>query len=142
MLTGKQKELSYSAHEASILLSNPDGQQIEIVFRLFDEGLAFRYIFPEQSTDQYRVGSEVTGFAVTEGADAWIAPYQPATTWGDPGYEANYIAVKAGVPSPNEVGWAFPLLFNDGDHWIFLPTPLKAIFHSQRRSLNISNGYL
>jgi alpha-glucosidase len=120
MLTGKQKELSYQANEASILLRNPNGQRIEMVFRLFDEGLAFRYIFPGQSDELYSVESEVTGFAVTEGADAWIAPYQPATTWGDPGYEANYISVKAGDPSPNDVGWAFPLLFNDGDHWIFI----------------------
>jgi alpha-glucosidase len=120
MLTGKQKELSYTANEASMLFSNPEGQQIEMVFRLFDEGLAFRYIFPEQSEVRVKVESEVTGFTVTEGANAWIAPYQPATTWGDPGYEANYIAVKAGEPSPNEVGWAFPLLFNDGENWIFI----------------------
>lgn len=120
MLTGKQKKLSYNANEAIMLFSNPEGQQIQMVFRLFDEGLAFRYIFPEQSGNRVKVESEVTGFAVTEGAKAWIAPYQPATTWGDPGYEANYIAVKAGDPSPNEVGWAFPLLFNDGENWIFI----------------------
>jgi alpha-glucosidase len=120
MLTGKQKELAYQANEAFIMLRNPNGQRIEMIFRLFDEGLAFRYIFPGQSDELYSVESEVTGFAVTEGADAWIAPYQPATSWGDPGYEANYISVKAGDPSPNDVGWAFPLLFNDGDHWIFI----------------------
>lgn len=120
MVSGKQKQLSWTANEATLLFKNQEGKQVKMVFRLFDEGLAFRYIFPEQSEEEVRVKSEATGFAVTEGAEAWIAPYQPATTWGNPGYEANYITVKAGDPSPNEVGWAFPLLFNDGDHWIFV----------------------
>lgn len=120
MLTGKQKDLSYTANEASMLFSNPEGQQIEMVFRLFDEGLAFRYVFPEQSEKQFRVESEVTSFAITEGAKAWMAPYQPATDWGDPGYEADYIPVKAGDSSPEEVGWAFPLLFKDSGNWIFI----------------------
>ena len=120
MLTGKERELSYTANEASVLLRNADGKEIEMVFRLFDEGLAFRYVLPGRSDNEFMVMSETTGFTISEGADAWIAPYQPATTWGDPGYEANYIAVNAGDPSPNEVGWVFPLLFNDGDHWILI----------------------
>ncbi|MFW5754884.1 MAG: glycoside hydrolase family 97 N-terminal domain-containing protein, partial [Marinilabiliaceae bacterium] len=120
MLTGKQKDISYTANEASMLFKNSEGQQIEMVFRLFDEGVAFRYVFPEQSEKQFRVESETTGFAITEESEAWMAPYQPATDWGDPGYEADYIPVKAGDPSPEEVGWAFPLLFNDSDNWIFI----------------------
>ena len=120
MITGKQKDLSYTANESSMVFRNPEGQQIEMVFRLFDEGLAFRYLFPEQTEKRFRVESETTGFAITEGADAWMAPYQPATDWGNPGYEADYLPAEAGEPSPEEVGWAFPLLFNDSDNWIFI----------------------
>jgi len=120
MISGKQKELSYTAREASVVFNNNNGKQIEMVFRMFDEGLAFRYIFPETGVSEVAVESEVTGFAVTEGVDGWMSAYQSATPWGNPGYEDDYLAVKAGTPSPEIVGWAFPLLFNDNGNWIFI----------------------
>lgn len=120
MISGKQRELSYTAREASAAFINSNGKQIEMVFRLFDEGLAFRYIFPGNSEEKVIVESEVTGFTVTEGADGWMSTYQSATSWGNPGYENDYLAVKAATASPEKVGWAFPLLFNDGGNWIFI----------------------
>lgn len=120
LVTGKQKDLSYKATEAGMLLSNSEGKQMEVKFRMFDEGLAFRYIFPDETGEEIEVLSESTGFRIAEGSRAWMAPYQTATTWGDPGYEANYITVKAGDPSPSEAGWAFPLLFHDGSNWIYI----------------------
>lgn len=120
MISGKQSELSYIAREASVVFENANGKQIEMVFKMFDEGLAFRYVFPEKSQTEVAVESEVTGFVVNEGADAWMAAYQSATPWGNPGYENDYLAVKAGTASPEIVGWAFPLLFNDGGNWIFI----------------------
>ena len=120
MVSGKQKELSWTANEAKLLFKNQNGKQVQMVFRLFDEGLAFRYIFPENSEEKVTVESESTGFAVTEGADSWMSAYQSATPWGNPGYENDYLAVKAGIASPEKVGWAFPLLFNDGGNWIFI----------------------
>ena len=120
MVSGKQKELSWKANEARLLFKNQDGKQVEMVFRLFDEGLAFRYVFPGNSEDMVIVESEVTGFEINEGADGWMSAYQSATPWGNPGYENDYLAVKAGTTSPEKVGWAFPLLFNDGGNWIFI----------------------
>ncbi len=120
MVSGKQKELSYLANEASITFQNQNQQQIEMVFRLFDEGLAFRYIFPGQSDYKVSVESENTGFALPEGIDAWISAYQTATSWGNPGYEDDYISVKSGTPSIEKAGWAFPLLFNTGENWIYI----------------------
>lgn len=120
MLSGKQMELSWTANEATLLFKNQEGKQIEMVFRLFDEGLAFRYIFPGKSEDKVTVESEVTGFVINESADGWMSTYQSATAWGNPGYENDYLTVKAGTASPEKVGWAFPLLFNDGGIWIFI----------------------
>lgn len=120
MISGKQKEISWKANEAMLLFKNQDGKQVEMIFRLFDEGLAFRYIFPGNSEEKVTVKSEVTGFAINEGADGWMSAYQSATPWGNPGYENDYLAVKAGTASPEKVGWAFPLFFNDGGNWIFI----------------------
>ncbi len=120
MVSGKQKELTYRANEAGFTFQNENSQQMEIIFRLFDEGLAFRYFFPGQSNSAVWVVSENTGFAVPEGVDAWMSAYQQAQYWGDPAYESDFIPVKSGTPSKLEVGWAFPLLFNTGENWIFI----------------------
>lgn len=120
MISGKQNELSYTAREASVLFTNSSGKQVDMVFRMFDEGLAFRYVFPENSESEVSVETEVTSFSVTEVADGWMSAYQSATPWGNPGYENDYLAVKAGTASPEKVGWAFPLLFNDKGNWIFI----------------------
>jgi len=120
MLSGKYKDLSYTANEAVLSFANTSGQEIQITFRVFDEGVAFRYMIPGQSSGLSTVKSEITGFAVGQDLDAWMSPYQAAQPWGNPGYEADYLAVKSGTPSAEEVGWSFPLLFKKTNHWIFI----------------------
>lgn len=120
MVAGKQKELSWTARESGVALKNNSEQELHIIFRLFDEGLAFRYIFPGQPGQPVTVESEATGFSVPEEIDGWISTYQEATPWGNPGYEDDILPVKSGTPSPKKVGWIFPLLFHTGNHWIFI----------------------
>jgi hypothetical protein len=120
MISGKFSSLSYTANESVLEFKNEDGKELNIVFRVFDEGVAFRYVFPGKSSDELSVISESTGFKVDTISDAWMSPYQIATSWGDPGYEADYLNVKAGTPSPEKVGWSFPLLFKTEQHWIFI----------------------
>lgn len=120
MISGKFSEFSYTASETELNFTNENGKVLNIVFRVFDEGVAFRYEFPGVSTENYQVNSEKTGFNIEMNAEAWMSPYQTAKPWGDPGYEADYLNVKAGTPSPEKVGWSFPLLFKTEQHWIFI----------------------
>jgi len=120
MLSGKFSKLSYIANESELNFRNEDGKDLNVVFRVFDEGVAFRYEFPGESTELYSVKSEKTGFNVGTNADAWMSPYQTAKPWGDPGYEADYLNVNAGTLSPEEVGWSFPLLFKTEQNWIYI----------------------
>lgn len=120
MISGKQKHLTYKAHEATVCLSNNSNQKLQIAVRVLDQGLAFRYIFPEKSGSQFTVLSEETGFQVPNSADAWISPYERSNNYGQPGYELEYLAVKSGTSSPDSVGWAFPMLFKNGNYWLFI----------------------
>ena len=90
------------------------------MFRAFDEGVAFRYVFPEKSGLKVTVESEATGFSIPEGSDAWMSPYESPRQNGQPAYELDFLTVKAGTPSPEKYGWAFPLLFNSNKQWIFI----------------------
>ena len=48
---------------------------ITVVFRVFDDGVGFRYEFPEQaSLTQVDIVEELTEFAVAEPATAWWIP--------------------------------------------------------------------
>ena len=120
MISGKQRDLSYTANEAVLTFSNDAGKELQVEFRVFDQGAAFRYVFPGDSEDEFTVESEITGFKVPASANGWMSPYQAAKPWGNPGYEADYLEVKAGTPASEEVGWAFPLLFKAEDNWIFI----------------------
>lgn len=91
--------MSYEAYEKALNFTNESAQKIQIVFRVFDEGVAFRYVFLGTSPEELTIESELTGFNVGVGFDAWMSPYQAATSWGKPGYEVNYLAVKSGMPS-------------------------------------------
>lgn len=120
MTSGKFSKLSYTANETTLEFKNKNGHKLNIVFRVFDEGVAFRYEFPEQSDTNYTVLSEATEFALDDEARGWMSAYQPATPWGDPGYESDYVEVKSGTPSPKNVGWSFPLLFHSQNKWVYI----------------------
>jgi len=120
MRSGKFSDLAYEANEQTLTFTNTTGHELQIVFRVFDEGVAFRYVMPGESTDLFRIKKELTSFNVGPGLVSWMSPYQSAKPWGNPGYEADYMPVKSGAPSTEEVGWSFPLLFQKAGQWLYI----------------------
>ena len=47
---------------------------LNVEFRVFDEGFAFRYVFPEQKTKLFVIDQELSRFAMTGGHTAWWIP--------------------------------------------------------------------
>jgi alpha-glucosidase len=74
---GEKKEIRCNYNELRLLLRQRDQQarQLAIVFRLFDDGVGFRYEFPKQAhlTDVVIV-DEMTQFALAAEATAWSIP--------------------------------------------------------------------
>ena len=120
LIAGKQKNISYTANEATYIFSNPNGDQLKLNVRVFNEGVAFRYILPCEGTKKLTVKKEATGFNIGGKGKAWIAPYDKAAPWS-PGYERYFTnGSPIGEDAPEKQGWAFPCLFYSQDHWIFL----------------------
>ncbi len=73
-----ERSLIRNAHtELRIRLEQPEqkGRMMHIVFRLFDDGLGFRYEFPEQDNLRYfTVSDERTEFKLTGDHKAWWIP--------------------------------------------------------------------
>jgi alpha-glucosidase len=56
----------------SVAESAEPGRRFDVVFRLFDDGLGFRYEFPEQpALDSFAITEELTEFYLADDARAW-----------------------------------------------------------------------
>ncbi len=120
MLIGKQKEIRNRANEVKLSFKNNTNAQIDLVFRAYDDGIAFRYEFPGNDTVSYSVTSESTGFVIPQSSKAWIQPYDKAEYWS-PAYELFYInGIQVEEPSEYDTAWAFPATFNYGKYWMML----------------------
>jgi len=115
LLHGKRKVCRVSAAEKTITFRNPAGGRLEVVLRAQSDGVAFRYGFPETSAGLYTVRRELTGFRLPEDGAVWLHPYDKASKY-TPAYETYYKnEAPVGTPAPGREGWAFPVLFRNGD---------------------------
>ena len=87
----------YNELRTSFVEGDRDHRRLDVVFRVFDDGVGFRYEFPKQpKLDEVQIQQELTEFAIA----------QPATAWWIPAYEWNreeYLYTKTPL---SEVGTA------------------------------------
>jgi len=120
LLVGKQLECKYSAKELVLTFENEQKAKIELVLRAGNDGVAFRYRFPENATGNYEITNEITGFKFAETGKAWIEPYDSITKYS-PGYERNFTnGTPVGESSPEAEGWCFAGLFQTSNAWVLL----------------------
>lgn len=124
MFQGKRKNNNYSANQYTAHLKNSKGEPMDIVFELSADGVAFRYIFPDKSTDAKKIAQEKTNYRFDPAAKAWLQPMSKAKTgWKEtnPSYEEHY---EMGIPLSKQPaigeGWVYPALFNTKDTWVLI----------------------
>jgi len=124
ILTAKKTSIYYLANKKIITVANKDGEKMNIVFQVSDDGVAFRYEFPQTSADVKKISSEATSFHFIEGTKAWLQPKTEAQSgWehSNPSYEAHYMMdIKTGTPAPGKNGWVYPAMFHYKNTWMLL----------------------
>jgi hypothetical protein len=124
MLHGKKQSFSYTGNKKVFHLVNGSGKKMDIIFQVSNDGMAFRYYFPDKSTDIKKIKEETSSFHFPEGTKAFLQPLSDAkTSWArtNPSYEEYYKQdIPAGTPSPNKAGWVFPALFKCNDAWVLI----------------------
>ena len=70
---GENKEMMDHHKELLLNLENPDGVALDLCFRVFDDGLGFRYAY-RTPADSLRIVAERTEFRFAEDADSWSIP--------------------------------------------------------------------
>lgn len=74
---GERRFVRNHGNELQVTLREKTGErrELRVVFRVFDEGVGFRYEFPAQPRlTQVNIVEELTEFAIADAADAWWIP--------------------------------------------------------------------
>ncbi len=141
LVSGKQAQCSNQGNEITLSFLNNDSAKIDVIFRVFNDGVAFCYRFPEQSSEEYIIMKETTCFDLPDEGKAWMQPYDKVNQWA-PAYETYYLNdINIGMPAPGKEGWAFPALFNTKDLWVLLTEAnLDRTYFASHLEQNAENG--
>jgi alpha-glucosidase len=124
MLTAKKKNITYTATQRNIETQTASGKKMNITFQVSNDGVAFRYEFPEKSSDVKKINAEATTFHFNDGTRASLQPKTEAQTGfehSNPSYEAHYmIDIATGTPAPGKNGWVYPALFKYNNTWLLI----------------------
>lgn len=124
MLHGKKRNIHYKANQRIFSLKNKDGLLLDVVFNVSNDGVAFRYQFPEISKEKKIIKEEISTFKFNQSSKAWLQPMSKAKTgWSDtnPSYEEYYLSnISLDTKSPIGEGWVFPALIKTNDYWVSL----------------------
>ncbi len=106
MVAGKRKHCHNEAYERVYTYSNPDGKVLDVILRLYNDGVAIRYKLPDGTV----VTDDCTAYSIPDGVKRWISPLKtdyesffPLATDGGPTKERMW-------PRPAPGAWAFPAL--------------------------------
>lgn len=145
MAVGKKRDISYRANERTWTVQNAQNQKMDIVFRVSDDGVAFRYVVAEPSLPRKTLVQEHTAFAFPTTARAWLQPMSVAQTgWErtNPSYEEHYkMDIAVGTASPSPAGWVFPALYRNGETWVALSEAgMDGTWQASRLAADSSDG--
>lgn len=73
---GEEREIRDHYNELTVLLEHESGLRMDIVFRAFNDGFAFRYVFPEQERDSIVIMAERSGYCWVQEPEVWSIPWR------------------------------------------------------------------
>lgn len=124
ILVAKRKVNEYEAKQGIFHLANPDGKRLDILVRVSNDEIGFRYGFPETLPTTQRIKEETSSFHFPLETRAWLQPMAVARSgWSEcnPSYEEYHEQdIPVGKPSTLGAGWVYPALFRTGDTWVLL----------------------
>jgi alpha-glucosidase len=111
-LHGKKSECSNSANEVIISFENPSKAKLNVIIRAYNDGIAFRYEFPEKQ-GSFMVKDELTSYTIPKQTMRWMEKWNAAN-------EGLYTSMSDDKIQKQE--WCYPALFRlkDSSCWFLL----------------------
>lgn len=72
---GEERWIEDRHNELLVTLCHSSGMTMNIVFRLFNDGYALRYLFPKQVEEALTITDEATGYCFVDDHEAWSIPW-------------------------------------------------------------------
>lgn len=121
----KRSKVHYVANEAVFSFTQQDRMIYDVVFRVSNNDVAFRYkMYPQDEILSCVIRKEVTGFAFPDGTTTFLCPQsKPMGGFArtSPSYETPYTADDAMGKNGWGEGYTFPCLFRNGDNgWVLV----------------------
>lgn len=104
MICGKRKQCENFGREKVFSFRNSNEQPVDIAFRVYNDGVTFRYIFPNHTDSAVNIIGEATTYILPDSTYRWMQPYTI-------GYEDFFPFNKTGLSTHKEQEWGFPSLF-------------------------------
>jgi alpha-glucosidase len=105
LLHGKRSVCKNSANELILYFENPGKAKLNLIVRAYNDGVAFRYEFPEKE-GSFVVKDEITSYTIPTGTKRWLEKWNTAN-------EGLYSAM---TDDNTQQGWCYPALFNSPDN--------------------------
>ncbi|MBF4470525.1 glycoside hydrolase family 97 protein [Flavobacterium sp. HJJ] len=111
MITGKRKVCTNLGIEKVFKYVNSNSKPINIVFRVYNDGVAFRYEFPDKSDSPVAIVDEATTYVFASAAKRWMQEYTES-------YEDFFPFSENGQANKQE--WGFPALLKSNDYNVWM----------------------
>jgi alpha-glucosidase len=110
-LYGKRSKCTNAANEIVLYFENPSKAKMNIIIRAYNDGVTFRYEFPEKS-GSFTIKEEFTSYSIPKKTDRWLEKF-------DLSNEGLYSNMIDGA---NQQDWCYPALFknNDASAWYLI----------------------
>lgn len=121
----KQREVHYEANEAVFSFTKENKPAIDIIFRVSNNNVAFKYkIHPQKDIISCVVEEEASGFLLSQGTTTFLCPQsKPMTGYARsaPSYETTYSLDDATGKNGIGEGYTFPCLFKvNNNGWVLI----------------------
>ncbi|WP_343617193.1 glycoside hydrolase family 97 catalytic domain-containing protein [Flavobacterium sp.] len=120
----KKSSVHYTANEAIFLFTKDGRPAVDVIFRVSNNNLAFKYkAYPQKETLSCVVQQEVSGFLMPKGTTTFLCPQSnPMTGFANtaPSYETSYTLDDAVGKNGLGNGYTFPCLFKVNGGWVLI----------------------
>ena len=111
---GEEREITDNHNSLLVSLKHESGILMDVEFRAFDDGFAFRYIFPGQSQKELTVTDELTSYRFVQEAQAWSIPWR--TEYYEGLWEKRAISCQSSAVSFDTLCSPITIEFADGTY--------------------------
>ncbi|MBO7379508.1 MAG: glycoside hydrolase family 97 protein [Bacteroidales bacterium] len=123
--TIKQSQVNYEATEAVCQVEKDGRHAMDVIFRISNRDVAFRYrVYPKKDTRVCVVKEEKSGFSLPEGTTTFLCPQsKPMGGFArtSPSYETSYTLDEPVGKNGWGEGYTFPCLFKTADKgWVLI----------------------